>query len=164
MSRRLIESAFFIDRDDQTPVERHGHADVDVLLVNDVGAIHRCVDDRHFLEALGARLRDERHVGELAAGLFVLGFLRLANLVDLGEVDLERRMHVRRCAPAHHHVLGDLPAHHAHRRALVLRRIQTGGGRGVRRQQGRTHAGACPAVAPALRMRCGAEAGEPASI
>ena len=42
----------------------------------------------------------------------VFRLLLLADLRDGGEVDLEHRVHVRRRAPAQHHVLGDLLAHH----------------------------------------------------
>ena len=44
-------------------------------------------------------------------------------------------MHVRRCALAHHHVLGDLAAHDAHRRALVLVSRQPSRCRRIGREQ-----------------------------
>ena len=67
---------------DQPPVERHGDADVDVLVVDDVVAVDRRVDDRHGAQRVDDRLDDERQVGQLRAGALVLGLLRLADLRD----------------------------------------------------------------------------------
>ena len=39
------------DRDDQAPVERDGDADVHVLVIHDVVAVDRRVDDRHGAQA-----------------------------------------------------------------------------------------------------------------
>ena len=94
--RRFFSSAFLIDRHDQPPVERDRDADVDVLVIDDVVAVDRGVDDRHGAQRVDRRLDDERHVGELGAGALELRLLRLADLRDAAEVHLEHRVHVRR--------------------------------------------------------------------
>ena len=92
-------------------------------------------------DRVDGRLGDERRVGQLGAGGLVLGLLLLAQLVDAAEVHFVRRVHVRRCVDAHHHVLGDLLAHHAHLLdAHALARLERraaarcGGARGRRRR------------------------------
>ena len=63
-------------------------------------------------------LGDERGERQLGAGRFVLRLLPLAQRRDPPEVDLVDRVDVRRRLRAEHHVLGDLPAHDAHRHDL----------------------------------------------
>ena len=60
-------------------------------------------------------LHDERHVGELHAALGVGVLVLAAQLLDVGEVDLEDRVHVCRGLLRLHHVLGDALAHHRER-------------------------------------------------
>ena len=86
-------------RHDQAPVERDGDAEVDVLRVDDRVALVRGVQDRRVLQRLDHRLGDERQEGELDAGLLVVVLLRLAQPIDVREVDLEHRVHVGRRAP-----------------------------------------------------------------
>ena len=105
-------------RDDEPPVERDGDADVDVLLVDDVVAVERRVEDGKRPERADDRLGDEREERQLGAVALVLGLLLLAQLRHAREVHLEHRVHVSRRPPAEHHVLGDLLAHHAHRHDL----------------------------------------------
>src|SRR5882724_8252917 len=57
--RLLISAANH--RDDQSPIERDCHADVIVLLVDNLIAPHRRVDDWPLLDAFDHRFDDERH-------------------------------------------------------------------------------------------------------
>ena len=100
-----------------------------------------------------ADLGDERREGELDAALFVFGAPRLANLVDLAVVDLEDRVHMRRRAPAEHHVLGDPLAHHGHRHDF---------GRPVR--PGATGAVRCAGATGAPRVRRVRRCAVPAAV
>ena len=100
------------DGHDQSPLERHGDADVDVLVIDDGVAVDRCVDHRDGLQRARHGRDDERQVGRLAAGVS-RSLLRI--LAMRGEVHLEHRVHVRRGPPAEHHVLGNLLPHHRHR-------------------------------------------------
>ena len=68
------------DGDDQPPVERDRDAEVDVLVIDDVVAVDRGVDDRHGAKRVDDGLQDERQKGQLGAGGLVLRFLRLADL------------------------------------------------------------------------------------
>ena len=138
------------DRHDQPAVERDGDAEVDVLLVDDVVAVERGVDERMPAERVDDRLGDERHVGQLRAAPLVVRLLLLADPLDGREVDVEDRVHVRRRAPAEHHVLGDLPAHHRQRLDLdALARLDDAGpGRSGRRARI-----ARPSAARRLRVR-----------
>ena len=106
------------DGDDEPPVERDGDAEVDVLLVDDVVAVERRVEDRKRAQRAGDRLGDERQERQLRAVALVRRLLLLAQLRDTREVHFEHRVDVRRGPPAEHHVLGDLLAHHAHRHDL----------------------------------------------
>ncbi len=103
------------DRHDQPSIQGHGDAEVDVALVDDVVAVDRGVGEREVPNHVHRRLRDKCGVRQLQPGGLVFGLLLLANLVDAAEVHLVRRVHVRRRAQAHHHVFGDLLAHHPHR-------------------------------------------------
>ena len=129
------------DGDDQSPVERDRDAEVHVLVIDDVVAVDRRVDDGHGAKRFDDGLQNEREIRQLGAGALVLRLLRFANLRDAREVDLEHRVHVRRRPPAHDHVLGDLLAHHRHlldviRRARLERRRGHGSAR-ERRLRGR---------------------------
>ena len=46
----------------QTPIERHGHAEIDVAFVDDLIAAHLRVEDGKFAQPICDRLKDERHV------------------------------------------------------------------------------------------------------
>ena len=102
-------------RDDQPALERHRDAEVHVLLVDDVVAVERRVDDRMPPHRVDHRLGDERHVRQLGAEPLVFRLLLLADPSNGREVDVKDGVHVRRGAPAQHHVLGDLLAHHRER-------------------------------------------------
>ncbi len=103
------------DRNDESPVERHGDADVVLLAVDEVGAGHRRVHDRERLEAVDDGFDDERHVGQLLAGVGLeAGPVLRAQACDAGEVELHERRHVRGSAARDDHVLGDALAHDRH--------------------------------------------------
>ena len=59
------------DRNDQSPVERDGDADVDVAAVDRVVARHGGIDHRVLAEVVGDRLHDERQEGQVDAALGV---------------------------------------------------------------------------------------------
>src|SRR5439155_12554217 len=100
----------------QTPVERDGDTDVDLLPVDDACAGDRRVHHRKCLQALRHGFDDERHVTELlAGGCLELGALRRADSGDAREVDLDERSDVGRCVPRRDHVIADQRAHFGHR-------------------------------------------------
>ena len=111
---QIAAAGLFDDRHDEPPVERHGNADVDVVVVDNVIANQGGVDHRNRLQRIRDGLDDEGQIGELSTRLFILGSFGIANLRDAGKVDFEDRVHVRRDAAAQHHVLGDLLPHHRH--------------------------------------------------
>ena len=76
--------------DDQTPLQRDGDADVDVLVVADGLAFRGSVHDRVFAKSLDGGAGDERHVRELdAVALLVLVLFPFAEFDDAGHVHLE---------------------------------------------------------------------------
>ena len=104
------------DRHDQPALERHGDPEVDVLLVDDVVAVERGVDDRDAgasasITALAMKAMYVSFAPSRSYSAFFCWRIR----VDRREVDVEDRVHMRRRAPAEHHVLGDLLAHHRER-------------------------------------------------
>src|SRR5947209_15100976 len=104
------------DGDDQAPVERDGHAEVDVALVDDLVAADLRVEDGKLSDGLRDGLEDEGHVGELRPrALPELPFVLLAQAVDARHVYLIDGGDVRRGALRHDHVLGDALAHDRHR-------------------------------------------------
>ena len=76
------------DRHDQAALGVDGHADVDVLLVDDLLVLHvdRGVHQRMQLERLGHGLHHEGHHRELDFGADVVGQPALANPLQLGDV------------------------------------------------------------------------------
>ena len=69
MSPKPFEIGIAHDRHHQAAVRGDGDADVVVLVVDDVGAVHRGVDHREFLQRLDGGLHEERHEAELHAVL-----------------------------------------------------------------------------------------------
>ena len=77
-------------------MERHGDADVDVLLVDDVVAIDRRVDDGDRAQRLDRRFDHERRDGQLLpVALDELVLHLLARTRDVRAVDLVHGVHVR---------------------------------------------------------------------
>ena len=63
-------------------------------------------------------------------------FVKIENLRDTREIDLEHRVHVRRRPPAQDHVLGDPFAHHRHLLDVIARaRLEHWRGRHRRRRR-----------------------------
>src|SRR5262249_44787161 len=63
------------DRNHQATVGGDRNADVVVLVIDDVGAVHRRIDDREFLERLDGSFHEERHEAELHAVFFLKAIL-----------------------------------------------------------------------------------------
>ncbi len=99
-------------------------------MVDDRRLIHRGIDDGELAQPYHDCLDDERKEGQLGTALGVGVFVLAAKLVDVGEIDLEDRRHVRRDLLGKDHVLGDLLAHHRERLdAVVLAGGEGHGGR-----------------------------------
>ena len=134
-------------RNDQPLVERHRDPEVDVVVMDELVAIDRRVEDRVMGESLDRRAGDEGEIGEPHAAprhrLLELGAARR----DARHVDLDDRRAVRRRAAAVAHVLGDQPAHRGHRlpaltvdgwlagRGLGLTGVRAVGGLGVQNRR-----------------------------
>jgi hypothetical protein len=132
---------------DQAVLERHGDAEIDVFLVDDVVAVDRRVHDRELAQRVDNRFRDERGEGEPRARRFVLRPVLVPQRGDPAEVHLVDRVDVRRGVRAEHHVLGNLPAHDAHRDHLHVL------ARSVRRGRLRPEAGGRRPGSPARGAR-----------
>ena len=103
------------DRNDQPALERHGNPDVDRLVIDDAVGVDRRIEDRERLQRIGRGFDDEREVADLPG---------LANVRDSREVDFEDGVHVRRSAPARHHVLGDRLTHDRHLLDAIARTVR----------------------------------------
>ena len=120
------------DGNDESPVERDGDADVDVLAVADGVAFHLRVDDGHLAQGGDDGAGDERHVGELdAVALLIFVFFFFPDFDDAREVDLEDGVHVRGGAFGVDHALRDDGAHLAHGNQLAGLRDGSGWSRGL---------------------------------
>ena len=108
------------DRDDEAPVEGHGHPEVDVLVVDDVLAVDRGVDLRKLRDRLDRGAEDERQVRQLDAVLRQeLVLVLRAEPGDVRVVDLEDGRDVRRGPLREDHVLGGDPPDLGHRDDFV---------------------------------------------
>ena len=107
-------------RHDQAAIGRDGDADVVVLVIDDVVAVDRGIDDREALQRLDAGLDEERHEAEPRAVLLLEALLVVrAQFVDRLEVDLvEGRQHRRRRLRLDE-PLGDARAQARHRHAAL---------------------------------------------
>src|SRR5712664_2926253 len=114
----------FHHRDEQAPVERHGDADVDLLVQDHIGAVERGVQRREGAQPRDRGLHEERHerqLGLVALFEFVLGLRAQGG--HLGHVDFVDRVHVRGHTLRRHHVLGDALPHGAHRLHFVIAEV-----------------------------------------
>src|SRR5215467_7759811 len=102
-------------RHDQAPVQRHGNADVDVLVVLDGVSDYGGVDDRLYANSVQHGLGDERHIGQLDAVARLPGFaVRFAEPGNARHIDFENRVNMRAGVLGFHHALGNLLAHRGH--------------------------------------------------
>ena len=119
------------DGDDQSVVERDGDADVDVVVVADLVAFDRRVEDRKITESVANRERDEGQVGQSSSFLLERCTQGILALAHRGHVDLDHGRDMRGCLATHHHVLGDPSAHERHRLQSSGRRRHGRGARGL---------------------------------
>ena len=104
------------DRHDETPLECHSNAKIDVLVVADRSVFNRRIDDRIFAQSINSGGGDERHEGELDAYMVLeCSLLALAETGDARHVDLVDRVRVRALLQALHHSLANNGAHLRHR-------------------------------------------------
>ncbi len=123
-SQEILLLGVLDHRDDQAPIQRHGDADVAFLVQDDVGAVGRGVHRRKGAQGLDSGADEERHEGELGAGLrlelvFHFGAQR-GNAADVHFLD---GIDVRRNALREHHVLGDALPHDGHGLHFVMAEI-----------------------------------------
>ena len=103
------------DGHDQAAVERHGDADIDLVVKDDIGSLDRGVDDGERAQGLGGGAGDEGQEGQAEAIAFAELLLGPgAQARDLGHIDAVDGGDVGRSAFGEQHVLGDLLAHDAH--------------------------------------------------
>ena len=107
-------------RHDQAAVGRDRDADVVVLVIDDVVAVDRRIDDREASQRLDARLDEERREAELHAVLLLeILLVAGARSVDCRQIDLvEGREHRGRRLRLDQ-ALGDARAQASHRHALL---------------------------------------------
>jgi hypothetical protein len=130
---------------DQAVFERHGDADIDLVVIEDVGALNRGVDDGECAQGFDGGAGDEGQEGQTEAIAFAELLLGPgAEARDLGHIDAVDGGDVGRGAFGEQHVLGDLLAHDAHgleanpsRLGARERRQRFG------RRSGRAHKGGC---------------------
>src|SRR5450432_614210 len=107
-------------RHNQSPLQRHGNADVHTLVVLNAVIDHGRVNDRLGAYAMHQCLGDKRHERKLYA---VLAFPAFADfftqLHNARHVDFEHGVHVRAGAARLHHAIGNLPAHRRHGHELT---------------------------------------------
>jgi hypothetical protein len=102
------------DGDDEAVFESDRNADVDLVVVDDVVAVERGVEERVLAKGGDTGARDEGEVGQReAVRRLEIGFVALAHFGNLGHVDAVHGGDVRGGALRQHHVLGDLLAHGA---------------------------------------------------
>lgn len=105
----------FEDGNDESPIEGNGDAGVDVLVVADVVAFERSVDDGELLQRDDGGADEEGHEGEARAiALLESVFKFVAQINDAREVDFEHAVDVSAGAARLDHALGDDLAHIAH--------------------------------------------------
>ena len=125
ISVRLFLSASRTLGDDEAVVERHGHAHVDVVLVDDLVVLHRAVEQGELGEGLGHDLDEDVRIAE---ALDLLALKLLAQPLQLRHVDAE----VEGDGGAGHvrieHVAGDGLPHAVHGHGLLARPGLGGGG------------------------------------
>ena len=125
------------DRYDEAPVQGYGDAQIDVLSVDDVVAIHRGVHHREGLKTLDDGLHDEGHETQFGTVGFFEGPTMLGpEARHIAHVHFEDRVNMR----AHtqfrvHHVVRDNFSHAAH--GLDLHAFASAKGRNVGRRRHR---------------------------
>ena len=108
------------DRHHQPPRGPHRDADVEIAVVDDLGAVHRSVDDRIFLQRRNRGLHEERHEAELHAVLPLEPVLVAAAQLDQRpHVHFIERGQDRRRRLRLHQALGDALAQARHRYTLL---------------------------------------------
>src|SRR5712664_73435 len=123
-AQNVLLIGVFHHRDEQAPVERHGDADIDFLVKDDVRSVERGVQRRIRAQPGDRGLHEEGHerqLGLVALFEFVLGLRAQGS--HLGHVDFIDRVHVRGNALRRHHVLGDALPHGAHRLHFVIAEV-----------------------------------------
>src|SRR6266851_8653539 len=123
-AQNVLLIGVFHHRDEQAPVERHGDADVDLLVEDHIGAVERGVQRRKRAQPRDRGLHEEGHerqLGLVALFEFVLGLRAQGS--HLGHVDFVDRVHVRGNTLRRHHVLGDALPHGAHRLHFVIAEV-----------------------------------------
>ena len=100
------------DGDDESPIERDGDAGIDVLVVADVVAFERGVDDGKLLQRDDGGADEERHEGEArAVALLESVFQFVAKIDDARHIDFEHAVDVSAGAARLDHALRDDLAH-----------------------------------------------------
>src|SRR6516225_1170993 len=101
--------------DDQPPVKSNRDAQVDGRIVANVVAFDRRIDDGPLANAVhGSASEEWRKRQFCSSNLLEFSLHPLAQLHDARDVDFEDSVHMRAGAFRHHHVLGNLFAHHRH--------------------------------------------------
>src|SRR5271165_32629 len=123
---RQFDNVFLVDvanhRNQQAAVSIGGHADVDVLLVDDFFFVEvdAGVELRKNFQCRGADFQRDRGDGHFAAGFFGLRSKAGAQLFEFGNVGAVVLRDVRNRVPGFGQMLGGLAANSAHRDALDL--------------------------------------------
>jgi len=87
-------------RNNETPVECYRHAEIDVLLVNDLLAVYLCIEDGKLSQTFVHGLEDKRHERELgSSSLIKLIAMLIAETCDARHVDFVNRGDVCGSAP-----------------------------------------------------------------
>src|ERR1043165_8580010 len=98
-----------------------GHADVDVLSLDDLASVEGNVDHREILDRFYQRFDEDRCEGELFAfAFFKASFHFIPPLYNVGHIGFHKGGHVRGGMLAHYHVVRDQLAHAVHLDDLVV--------------------------------------------
>src|SRR5450432_400282 len=107
-------------RNNKSPLQRHGNANVHTLVVLNAVIDHGRVNDRLGAHAMHQCLGDKRHERKLYAMLAFPAFADFfTQLHNPCHVDFEHGVHVRAGTARLHHAIGNLPAHRRHRHKLT---------------------------------------------
>ena len=122
------EEVFFVGvlhhRNNQSPVQRHGDSDVDVLMDDHVRAVKRSVHRRKCAQTCHRGFHEKRHKRQFGLVALLEFFFRFgAQDRYFGHVNFIDRIYVRGNMFGGHHVLGDPLPHGAHGLHFIIAEI-----------------------------------------